>query len=160
MEQIDRMKKLNVCAGLSSAFIYGLGDSHLEALGYDRLVDAFPAKTLMENEITVACNCDFPICNVNPMLGIYSMVVRKTEKGQSFGGKKEAIDRMSALKAYTKNAAYLLWKEQEIGSLKEGKLADIVVFEDDFLHVADDALKDVRVYMTIANGETVYQLEQ
>ena len=37
---------------------------------------------------------------------------------------------------------------------------DIVVFEDDFLSVADDALKDVRVYMTIANGETVYQLEQ
>ena len=160
MEQIQRMKELNICAGLSSAFIYGLGDSHLEALGYDRLVDAFPAKTLMENEITVACNCDFPICNVNPMLGIYSMVVRKTEKGQSFGGKKEAIDRMSALKAYTKNAAYLLWKEQEIGSLKEGKLADIVVFEDDFLCVPDEALKDVRVYMTIANGETVYQPEQ
>ena len=160
MEQISRMQKLNICAGLSSAFIYGLGDSHLEALGYDRLVDAFPAKTLMENGIPVACNCDFPICNVNPMLGIYSMVVRKTEKGQSFGGKKEAIDRMDALKAYTINAAYLLWKEQEIGSLKEGKIADIVVFEDDFLSVADDALKDVRVYMTIANGETVYQLEQ
>ena len=44
--------------------------------------------------------------------------------------------------------------------MKAGKLADIVVFEDDFLRVADDALKDVRVYMTIANGETVYQLEQ
>ena len=67
---------------------------------------------------------------------------------------------MDALKAYTINAAYLLWKEQEIGSLKEGKIADIVVFEDDFLGVADDALKDVRVYMTIANGETVYQLKQ
>ena len=159
MEQIHRMKKLNVCAGLSSAFIYGLGDSHLEALGYDRLVDAFPAKTLMENGIVVACNCDFPICNVNPMLGIYSMVVRKTERGQSFGGQKETIDRMLALKAYTKNAAYLLWKEHEIGSLKAGKIADIVVFEDDFLGVSDEALKDVRVYMTIANGETVYQLK-
>ena len=159
-DQIRRMKNLNICAGLSSAFIYGLGDSHLEALGYQRLIDAFPAKTLMENGITVACNCDFPICNVNPMLGIYSMVVRKTEKGQSFGGKKEAIDRMLALKAYTKNAAYLLWKEDELGSLKAGKIADIVVFEDDFLKVPDEALKDVRVYMTVANGETVYQMKQ
>ena len=93
------------------------------------------------------------------MLGIYSMVVRKTEKGQSFGGKKEAIDRMLALQAYTKNAAYLLWKEEELGSLKIGKIADIVVFEDDFLRVPDEALKDVRVYMTIANGETVYQMK-
>ena len=159
MEQIHRMRALNICAGLSSAFIYGLGDSHLEALGYDRLVDAFPAKTLMDNGITVACNCDFPICKVDPMLGIYSMVVRKTEKGQSFGGKKESIDRMQALKAYTQNAAYLLFKEQEVGSLKAGKLADIVVFEDDFLGVPDDGLKDVRVYMTIANGDTVYQMK-
>lgn len=160
MEQIRRMKALNICAGLSSAFIYGLGDSHLEALGYDRLVDAFPIKTLMENEIPVACNCDFPVCDINPMLGIYSMVVRKTEKGQSFGGKKEAIDRMQALKAYTKNAAYLLWKDHEIGSLKEGKIADIVVFEDDFLGVSEEELKDVRVSMTIANGEMVYQMHE
>lgn len=158
-EQIRRMKELHICAGLSSAFIYGLGDSHLDALGYDRLVDAFPIKTLMENEIPVACNCDFPVCEVNPMLGIYAMVVRKTEKGQSFGGKKEAIDRMLALKAYTKNAAYLIWKEQELGSLKAGKIADVVVFEDDFLEVPDEALKDVRVYMTVANGETVYQMQ-
>ena len=134
--------------------------AHLEALGYNRLIDAFPAKTLMENGITVACNCDFPICNVNPMLGIYSMVVRKTEKGQSFGGRQEAIDRMLALRAYTKNAAYLLWKEDELGSLKAGKIADIVVFEDDFLEVPDEELKDVRVYMTVANGETVYQMKQ
>lgn len=159
-DQIHRMKELNICAGLSSAFIYGLGDSHLEALGYDRLVNAFPAKTLIENGIPFGCNCDFPVCSVNPMLGIYSMVVRKTERGQSFGGKKESIDRMLALKAYTKNAAYLLWKEEELGSLKEGKIADIVVFEDDFLAVPDEALKDVRVYMTIANGETVYKLQQ
>lgn len=160
LDQIRRMKELNICAGLSSAFIYGLGDSHLDALGYDRLVDAFPAKTLMENGIPVGCNCDFPVCEVNPMLGIYSMVVRKTEKGQSFGGKKEAVDRMLALKAYTKNAAYLLWKEEELGSLKAGKIADIVVFEDDFLAVPDEALKDVRVYMTVANGETVYKMKQ
>lgn len=157
-EQLVRMKNLNICAGLSSAFIYGLGDSHLDALGYDRLVDAFPAKTLMESGIPVACNCDFPVCQVNPMLGIYSMVVRKTESGQSFGGTKEAIDRIAALRAYTINAAYLIWKEEALGSLKPGKIADMVVFADDFLSVPDEELKDVRVYMTVANGEVVYKM--
>ena len=44
--------------------------------------------------------------------------------------------------------------------MKAGKIADIVVFEDDFLSVPDEALKDVRVYMTVASGETVYQMKQ
>lgn len=156
-DQIQRIKKLNISVALSSAFIYSLGDSHLTALGYDRLVDAFPAKTLMDEGIVVACNSDCPVCDVNPMLGIYSMVTRTTEKGQSFGGKKEAVSRIAALESYTKNAAYVLCCENTSGTLKAGKFADLTVFEDDFLAVPDEALKDVRIHMTVSGGEIVYQ---
>jgi len=156
-DQIERIKKLNIAVGLSSVFIYSLGDSHISALGYDRLVDAFPAKTLMDKGILVACNSDCPICPVNPMIGIYAMVNRVTEKGQSFGGKKEAVDRIRALESYTKNAAYMLWQEDKVGTLKEGKYADIVVFEQDFLNVPDEQLKDIQVSMTFSNGEMVYK---
>ena len=158
-DQIRRIKALGIDVALSSAFIYHLGDSHLAALGYDRLVDAFPAKTLMDAGINVACNTDCPVCDVNPMLGIYSMVNRVTEKGQSFGGKKEAIDRIRALESYTKNASKLLGLEAVAGTLKAGKYADIVVFRDDFLAVSDEQLKDVQVAMTLSSGEIVYQNE-
>lgn len=156
-DHIRRMKELGIGAGLSSAFIYSLGDSHLEALGYDRLVDAFPAKTLMEKGIPVGCNSDCPICPINPMLGIYSMVTRTTEKGQSFGGKKEAVDRMSALLSYTKNAAWLIRNEENVGTLKAGKFADIAVFDEDLFTVPDEKIKDVSIYMTLSDGEIVYQ---
>ncbi len=156
-DQIQRIKKLNLVVGLSSAFIYSLGDSHLSALGYDRLVDAFPAKTLMDEGIVIACNSDCPVCDVNPMLGIYSMVTRTTQAGQSFGGKKEAISRLAALQSYTKNAAYVLCCEKTSGTLAAGKFADITVFEEDFLNVPDEELKNVRVYMTVSGGEIVYQ---
>ena len=156
-DQIRRIKALGIDVALSSAFIYHLGDSHLTALGYDRLVDAFPAKTLMDAGINVACNTDCPVCDVNPMLGIYSMVNRVTEKGQSFGGKKEAIDRLRALESYTKNAAKLLGLEEVAGTLKAGKYADIVVFQDDFLAVSDEQLKDIQVAMTLSGGEIVYK---
>lgn len=156
-DQIQRIKKLNLVVGLSSAFIYSLGDSHLTALGYDRLVDAFPAKTLMDEGIVIACNSDCSVCNVNPMLGIYSMVTRTTQAGQSFGGKKEAISRLAALESYTKNAAYVLCCEDTSGTLKAGKFADLTVFEDDFLAVPDEALKDVQIHMTVSGGEIVYQ---
>ena len=156
-DQIQRIKKLNLVVGLSSAFIYSLGDSHLTALGYDRLVDAFPAKTLMDEGIVIACNSDCPVCNVNPMLGIYSMVTRTTQAGQSFGGKKEAISRLAALESYTKNAAYVLCSEKTSGTLTPGKYADITVFEEDFLNIPDEELKDVRIHMTVSGGEIVYQ---
>ena len=156
-DQIQRIKKLNLVVGLSSAFIYSLGDSHLRALGYDRLVDAFPAKTLMDEGIVIACNSDCCVCDVNPMLGIYSMVTRTTQAGQSFGGKKEAISRFAALESYTKNAAYVLCCEKTLGTLTSGKYADITVFEEDFLKIPDEELKNVRVHMTVSGGEIVYQ---
>ena len=156
-DHIARIKRLGISVGLSSAFIWSLGDSHLNVLGYDRLVDAFPAKTLMEQGIAVGCNSDCPVCDVNPMLGIYSMVTRTTEAGRSFGGKKEAIDRVKALEAYTCRAAGLLCLEEVAGTLTAGKYADISVFDEDFLAVPDEALKDLTFYMTISGGEIVYQ---
>ena len=156
-DQIRRIKKLNISVGLSSAFIYSLGDSHLTAIGYDRLVDAFPAKTLTEEGIVIGCNSDCPVCDVNPMLGIYSMVTRTTEKGESFGGKKEAISRYQALESYTKNAALVICNEKNAGTLTVGKFADLTVFEEDLFSVPDEALKDVRVHMTVSGGEIVYQ---
>lgn len=159
-DHIERLKKLNISISLSGAFIYSLGDSHINVLEKERLTHAFPAKTLIENGITTACNSDCPVCDVNPMLGIYSMVTRTTAKGQSFGGNTEAIDRITALKMYTKNAAYLLWREDYLGTLKEGKIADIVVFEEDFLNVPDSALKNIRINMTISGGEIVYKNQE
>lgn len=156
-DQLKRIQDLKLLIGLSSVFVYSLGDSHVTALGQERLTRAFPAKTLSEMNIPFGSNSDCPICDVNPMHGVYGMVVRATEKGQSFGGKAESIDRIRALQAYTKDSAKLLWCEDRLGTLKAGKLADIVVFEDDYLNVPDEQLKDIRVCMTISNGEIVYQ---
>ena len=156
-DHIRRIRELELAVGLSSAFIYSLGDSHITAIGQERLTHAFPAKTLMDRGIPVACNCDCPVCEVNPLLGIYAMVTRTTVRGQSFGGNADRIDRLRALEAYTKNAAYLLWCDDVLGTLKAGKNADIVVFEDDYLNVPDEELKNVRVRMTMQNGEIVYR---
>ena len=90
------------------------------------------------------------------MIGIHSMVNRVTEAGQSFGGKKQAIDRMQALEAYTSQAARLLRLEDVAGTLTPGKYADLVVFDGDYLAVPDEALKDISIAMTISGGEIVY----
>ena len=151
------MKELGISVGLSSAFIYSLGDSHLNVLGYDRVVEAFPAKSLLAEGIHIGCNSDCPICDSNPMLGIYSMVTRTTEKGRDFGGKKEAISRLEALEAYTRHSSYLICNEKNSGTLTAGKYADLAVFDGDFLNIPEEELKDMKIYMTLSGGEVVYR---
>ena len=47
--------------------------------------------------------------------------------------------------------------ENVAGTLKAGKYADLVVFEEDYLNVPEQALKDISIYMTICGGEVVYR---
>ena len=103
-----------------------------------------------------ACNNDCPVCDINPMLGIYSMVCRKTQGGKSFGT-AQSIDRMQALKAYTVNAAKMLFDEDIVGSMKAGKYADMVVLNEDYLTVPDEALGKITVDTTYLAGEAVYK---
>ena len=56
----------------------------------------------------------------------------------------------------TINAAYLLFREDEVGSLEPGKLADLIVLSANPLEVELDELKDIEVWMTMVGGETEY----
>jgi predicted amidohydrolase YtcJ len=56
----------------------------------------------------------------------------------------------------TINAAYMLFREDEVGSLEPGKLADVIVLSANPLDVELDDLKDISVWMTMIGGETEY----
>jgi len=70
---------------------------------------------------------------------------------------EEAISREEALRCYTINNAYSSFEENIKGSIEPGKLADMVILEDDFLNCAEERIKDIEVKMTIAGGKVVYE---
>jgi predicted amidohydrolase YtcJ len=59
----------------------------------------------------------------------------------------------------TSNCAYALFKEDALGSIEPGKLADLVVLSDDPLTCAEDAMKDIQVLATFVGGQVVHQSE-
>jgi predicted amidohydrolase YtcJ len=63
---------------------------------------------------------------------------------------------VEALKLYTVNAAYQQLDEDKLGSIEEGKLADMVVLGEDILTVPPENIKDVPVDMTIIDGKVVH----
>ncbi|MCP3996104.1 MAG: amidohydrolase family protein, partial [bacterium] len=63
------------------------------------------------------------------------------------------------LDAYTKNGAWLMHQEDAVGSLEVGKRADVVVLERDLFAILPEEIGEVRVLLTLLDGEVVYDAE-
>ena len=81
---------------------------------------------------------------------------RITRGGQVLGA-DQCVDVWNALKAVTINAAYSYFEENEKGSLKVGKKADLIVLDENPLTVDKMAIKDIKVLTSIKEGEVLYQ---
>ena len=68
----------------------------------------------------------------------------------------DPVGREAALVAHTRSNAYLMFKENDLGTLEAGKLADLVVLDRDYLTVPAHEIKDIQPVMTMVGGEIVY----
>ncbi len=117
-----------------------------------------------------------PIRTINEMGGIWGLGSDSTTSnspnpfhtigwvvtGHSASGKQtffETTSREEALIAHTRTNGYSLFREDHIGSLETGKLADFVVLNDDYMTVPAEEIKDLFSVMTIINGKIVYTAE-
>jgi predicted amidohydrolase YtcJ len=109
----------------------------------------------------LAFGTDWPVAPLNPLYGIYAAVTRRTLDGRNPGGwiPAEKISVEDAIKCYTLNSAYASFEENLKGSIEVGKLADFVVLSDDIFIIDPVKIKEVKVEMTIFNGEIVYERE-
>jgi len=92
---------------------------------------------------------------MSPLLSVWSVVNRLSATGKVIGP-YERIGVMQALRSVTIDAAWQIFREQDIGSIEAGKLADLVILERSPL-VDPLTIKDIKVERTIIGGVTVYQ---
>jgi predicted amidohydrolase YtcJ len=103
-----------------------------------------------------------PIGKPKPMDNIYSFVTRRDfrEDGTicepAEWVKDDAITVEEALSIMTIEGAYALLRDHEIGSLKAGKLADLIILSDNPLEVSSEELLDIQTLLTMVGGEVVY----
>jgi len=121
------------------------------------LIDANPG-------LHIAWHGDDPwVGPISPILELYSFVTRKevAEDGVTICEPPEwladdTITVEEALPMMTIESAYALFRDQEVGSLKPGKFADLIILSDNPLTVHPDAIKDVQVLMTMVGGRVEY----
>ena len=68
----------------------------------------------------------------------------------------QQITRQEVLSLYTRQNGWFLREEDQLGSIEEGKLADLVVLNSDYFAVSNDDLKKIRSVLTVVGGDVVY----
>lgn len=119
-------------------------------------------RTVVEKGVIVTNGSDSPCSTLSPFESLHTAVTRLSERGvNTFEEKpfKEALTRMQALRAYTTTAAYSMYKEDELGSLECGKLADFIVTDKDYFTCTDEEIAKIRVLRTYIGGELCYRTE-
>lgn len=159
---IDTMEKLGIVASVQPSWVHLWGDGYRRNLGEEISNRTIPVKSFLKRGIPVAFSSDVPATLVfEPFWGFIGAVTRKTQSGMSLVP-SEAITMKEALRAYTYTGAYAAFEEKEKGSIEEGKMADLAVWEQNLYIVRPeiDEIKDLKVLMTILDGKIVYQDEK
>ncbi len=159
---IKRFSKLNVIASVQPYHCIDDGVWAEKRIGKERLKYTHPYKSFLDNNVTVAFGTDWPVAPLNPLLGIYAAVTRRTVDNKNPDGwiPEQNISVEDAIKCYTLNAAYAGFEESIKGSIEVGKLADMVVLSEDILILDPVKIKDVKVDMTIFNGEIIFRASE
>jgi len=157
-EDIPRFAEMNVIAAMQP--IHATSDMYWadERLGEERLRGAYAWQSLLESGAVLAFGSDFPVEEVNPMLGIYAAVTRQDLEGWPQGGwqAQERLSREAAIRAFTLDAAYAGFMEEQVGSLETGKQADFIVLEEDILQIPAEKIPEIQVMQTWVAGERVF----
>ncbi len=159
VDQLPRVKKLGMIPSFFVAHVYHWGDVHIANFGKERAKEISPAASALKEGIVFTFHQDAPVIEPDMLETVWCAVNRETKKGVLLG-KEERISVLEALKAVTINGAYQYFEEQEKGSIREGKRADLVVLDQNPLETDPAAIRDIRVMETYKDGELVFRLEK
>ena len=151
--QLERMKKLGLYAAVHPWAVIN-GGINVRQFG-DAAYDMAPLATIQRSGITWGLGSDGS--RANQILPFHTLGWAVT--GKMVGGMKvlrQPISREDALIAHTRKNAYLVFQENNLGSIQAGKLADLVVLDRDYLTIPADEIKDIKPVMTIVGGRIVY----
>jgi predicted amidohydrolase YtcJ len=95
----------------------------------------------------------------NPFLGMQTAITRRARWYEGQLHPQEALSREQAIRFYTANNAYLMFREEEAGTLEDGKRADLIVLDRDLLTTPEGEISATKVLRTYLDGKLVYQAE-
>jgi predicted amidohydrolase YtcJ len=153
LEDIPRFASLKVIPAMQAVHCISDGPWVPVRIGDKRSEDgAYVWKKLMESGSMIANGTDVPVELIDPFNNYFATVTRMMNNGKEFYPSQK-LSRLEAIKSYTINNAFAIFKERELGTLKPGKWADLTVFSQNLLSVKDDEIKKTTIAYTFVGGK-------
>jgi predicted amidohydrolase YtcJ len=151
---VARMAALGVIPVPQGRFVNEIGDGMLAALGPERTAWCYRARSFLDAGLPLPASSDRPVVRGAPLLGLADLVRRQTVDGVILAP-YERLTPAEAIRAYTWGSAYAAFREDTVGTLEAGKLADFVVLSADPLAVLDPGAEpgqELGVVATVLGG--------
>lgn len=155
-DQLDIMAKYDMIPSIFVGHVYFWGDVHVKNLGKERGERVSPVQSAFNRGLVVNFHQDPPVTLPNALHSLWTAVNRKTRGGNVIG-KEQICSVYDGLKAITINGAYSYFEEDKKGTLKEGKLADLVILDQNPMKIGKEKIKDIQVLETIKEGVTLFK---
>ena len=125
----------------------------------ERIKNMYVFRSLLKAGAHLGFGSDWTVAPIDPLLGIYAAVTRRTLDGKHPNGwvPEQKITVEQALRAYTGGDAYGVFAERTRGRLAPGYKADLVVLDQDLTRIPPEAIERVSVQATVVGGRVVYQ---
>jgi len=160
-QDIPRFRELGIIASMQPTHATSDMGWAEQRVGPARIVGGYAWRQFRDAGVRLALGSDFPVEQIDPLLGLYAAISRQDAAGQPVGGwyPAERLNGFEALRGFTLDAAYAGFAETDLGSLSVGKRADFVLLSADPVSSEPDALLRTRVMATYVDGRAVYRRE-
>ena len=158
-EDIPLFGKLGVIPSMQPYHAIDDGRWVEQRIGPERIKTTYAFRTLLDTGAQLAFGSDWTVAPLDPILGVYAAVTRRTLDGKNPGGwvPQQKITVAEALRAYTVGSAYATFDEAKRGVLAPGYDADVVVIDRNLFTLPPDSLDRARVRYTIVGGKVVFR---
>ena len=163
-ELMAKVRRSGAMVVTQPGFVFGRGDSYRERVDASLRNWLYPVGSLARSGVSVAFGSDSPVIDLNPWPGIFSAVTRATTSGAGLDGSGEGgpahsqkVPVEAALRMFTLGGANAEGSGAVKGSIRRGKLADLVLVDKNPEGIDPWDLKDVRPMLTILGGQVVWE---
>lgn len=156
-QNVPRFASLGVVASMQPYHLIDDGRWAAKRLG-SRVSESYVFRSLLDAHVRLAFGSDWTVAPIDPILGIYAAVTRRTLDDRNPDGwiPEQKISVEEALRAYTSGAAYSVFAEQTRGVIRPGNRADLVLLDQNLFTIPPDSIETVRVRATITGGRVAY----
>ena len=160
-QDIARFGKLKVVASMQPFHIIDDGRWAWKRLDEKRLKGTYAFRTLLDTGAVLAFGSDSPVAPLNPLLGVYAAVTRRTLDDKNPAGwiPEQKITVDETVRAFTYGSAYGEFQENIKGTLAPGMVADLVILSEDIFTIDPTKIREVKVLKTVIDGKVVFELK-